>query len=68
LLGGDDSIAVTYVEIFNCQIGSFTLKYLGVPISAKRLHVSDWFKLEEELVKKLDIWQGGHYLLVGGQC
>jgi hypothetical protein len=36
----------------------FPVKYLGVPISAGRLHVIDWVKLEENLAKKLDIWQG----------
>jgi hypothetical protein len=32
---------------------------LGVPISAGRLRVIDWIKLEEKFAKKLDVWQGG---------
>lgn len=33
--------ATTYAEIFNCQIGSFPIKYVGVPVSPSRLHVID---------------------------
>jgi hypothetical protein len=57
--GGGNDIALKYAEIFNCNISLFPLKYLGVPISAGRLHVVDWVKLEEKSVKKLDVWQGG---------
>jgi hypothetical protein len=57
LVGGDDNLAVTYAEAFNCQIGAFPIKYLGVPISAGRLHVVDW--------KKLDVWQGNSLSIEG---
>jgi hypothetical protein len=53
--GGDNNLAVEFVEAFNCQIGCFPIKYLGVPISSGRLHVVDWKKLEEKLKKKLDV-------------
>jgi hypothetical protein len=66
LLGGDDEVALTYAEIFNCNIGSFPLKYLGVPILVGRLHVIDWIKLEEKTAKKPDVWQGGS-LSMGGR-
>jgi hypothetical protein len=66
MIGGDDNIAIAYAEIFNCQIGLFPIKYLGVPISASRLHVVDWIKLEEKMTKKLDIWRGGS-LSIGGR-
>jgi hypothetical protein len=46
-------------------IGDFPIKYLGVPLSAGRLHVVDWKKLEEKLEKKLDVWQGNS-LSIGG--
>jgi hypothetical protein len=58
LVGGDNELAVSYANLFNCQISFFTLKYLGVPIAASRLHVVDWTKMEEKSAKKLDIWQG----------
>jgi hypothetical protein len=59
LIGGDNDISLQYAEIFNCNISLFPLKYLGVPISAGRLHVIDSIKLEEKATKKMDVWQGG---------
>lgn len=53
MIGGDDEIILEYVDIFNCGINEFPLKYLGVPISAGRLCVADWFKLEKNLQKGL---------------
>jgi hypothetical protein len=44
---GDLMSRPTYADIFNCQIRSFHLNYLGVPIAASRLHVADWFRFEE---------------------
>jgi hypothetical protein len=41
LVGGDNNIALEYADLFNCQISPFPIKYLGVPISASRLHVVD---------------------------
>jgi hypothetical protein len=55
LIGGDNKLVVAYAELFNCHIGSFPLQYLGVPISAGRLHVIDWAKLEEKSARKLDV-------------
>jgi hypothetical protein len=36
-IGGDNDVNRTFADIFNCQIGLFPVKCLGVPISAKRL-------------------------------
>jgi hypothetical protein len=40
-IGGDNRTCLPFAEVFNCQIQMFPLKYLGVPISASRLHVVD---------------------------
>jgi hypothetical protein len=48
-----------YADIFNCQVGTFPIKYLGVPISPSRLHVSDQVPLMNKSEKKLDVWKGG---------
>jgi hypothetical protein len=66
LIGGDNNLALEYADIFNCQIRLFPLRYLGVPISARRLRVIDWAKLEEKSTKKLQIWQSGS-LYIGGR-
>lgn len=54
-----------YVDIFNCQVGIFPIKYLGVPISPSRLHLSDWVPLVNKSEKKLDIWKGGTMSIAG---
>jgi hypothetical protein len=54
-IGGDNRTCLPFAEIFSYQIQTFPLKYLGVPISASRLHVADWLKLEEKMEKKLDV-------------
>jgi hypothetical protein len=64
--GGDNNLAIEYADVFNCQIGFLPMEYLGVPISAGRLHVADWKRLEEKLKKKLDVWQG-NCLSIGGR-
>jgi hypothetical protein len=58
MVGGDNNLTLEYAEIFNCQVGFFPIKYLGVPISASRIQVAQWQNLEGKLIQKLDIWQG----------
>jgi hypothetical protein len=41
LVRGDKDMALTYADIFNCQIEMFPIKYIGVPILASKLHVID---------------------------
>jgi hypothetical protein len=65
LIGGENNLACEYAEIFNCQIGLFPVKYLGVPISASRLRVKDWAKMEEKSEKNLDIWHENSLSIAG---
>jgi len=58
LIHGSDELGLVCSEIFNCQIGNFHIKYLGVPVSPSRLHVSDWTPLEDKNRKKLLAWKG----------
>lgn len=46
-INDDEGWDIIYAGIFNCQIGSFPIKYLGVPVSPSRLHVIDWFPLKK---------------------
>lgn len=55
----------TYTGIFNCQIGQFPIKYLGVPVSPSRLQVSDWLPLVEKSSKRLDVWKDGNLSIAG---
>jgi hypothetical protein len=65
MINGDAIREVQLAEFFNCQIGSFPIKYLGVTVSPCRLHVKDWKTLEEKSEKKLAIWQGGAMSIAG---
>jgi hypothetical protein len=56
-INDENNLAATYAELFNCQIGTFPIKYLGVPVSPSRLHVADWIHILEKSNKRLDIWK-----------
>jgi hypothetical protein len=65
LINGDDEKTLQYDDLFNCQIGSFPIKYLGVPVSPSRLHVADWVPLIEKNEKKLIAWKGSSQSITG---
>ena len=62
---GDGALDLQYAELFNCQIGKFPIKYLGVPVSPSRLHVKDWEPLVEKNAKKLSAWKGVSMSIAG---
>ena len=47
-INDEENWDTVYAKIFNCQIGTFPIKYLSVPVSPSRLHVKDWFPLIEK--------------------
>jgi hypothetical protein len=59
LINGDDDRRVQLADTFNCKIGFFPIKYLGVSVSPCRLRVKDWKPLEEKGGRKLAVWKGG---------
>jgi hypothetical protein len=65
MINDHDNMAWTNAEIFNCQIGYFPIKYLGVPVSPSRLHVIDWLPLLEKNAKRLDVWKGSTMSIAG---
>jgi hypothetical protein len=44
--------------MFGCQVGSWPMKYFGVPVHGSRFHVKDEKPLSDKLKKKLDGWVG----------
>lgn len=60
-----ENLAPVYAELFNCQIGYFPIKYLGVSVSPSRLHVIDWRPLMEKNSKRLDVWKGSSMSIAG---
>jgi hypothetical protein len=58
-VGGDNNTADFYSSLFGCQVGTFPMKYLGVPVTYRNLRVSDLDPLDKKFIKKLDAWVGG---------
>jgi hypothetical protein len=58
-------LALEYANIFYRQTGVFPMRYLGVPISANRLHVVDCARMEEKSAKKMDVLQGNSLTIAG---
>lgn len=67
IINGDEEKNIQMAELFNCQIGMFPIKYLGVHVSPSRLHVKDWTPIVEKNEKKLVVWKGGACPLLAGQ-
>jgi hypothetical protein len=65
MINDEECWGQTYAENFNCQIGSFPVKYLGIPVSPNRLHVCDWAPLIDKSNKRLDVWKGGNMSIAG---
>lgn len=62
----EDAKALMYSNMFNCSVGDWPIKYLGVPVSGSRLHIADWIPLDEKMLKRLDCWKGSS-LSIGGR-
>jgi hypothetical protein len=54
LVGGDNNTAEFYSSLFGCQVGTFPMKFLGVPVTFRNLRVSDFDPLDHKFIKKLD--------------
>lgn len=57
-MGGDENLVKEYAELFNCDIASFPLKYLGMPVSFTTLKNSDWEFIIGKYLKIFDAWVG----------
>jgi len=47
-----------YVELFGCKEGVLPFRYLGIPMSPRKLANKDWSTIEERFQKKLSSWKG----------
>jgi hypothetical protein len=46
--------------MLNCRLGEWPMKYLGIPISNKRLGVQAFADLGDKMKKRLDPWKCKH--------
>jgi hypothetical protein len=47
-----------YVDLFGCKEGDLPFRYLGIPMSHRKLSNKDWSVVEERFQKKLSSWKG----------
>jgi hypothetical protein len=50
--------AEEYVNLFGCKEGIFPFRYLGIPMTHRKLSNKDWRLVEERFQKKLSSWKG----------
>ena len=65
MISQDSEKSLRYAEMFNCAIGSWPIKYLGVLVSGNGIQNSNWLPLVEKISKRLDGWKGGALSLGG---
>jgi hypothetical protein len=58
VLGRDPREQTRLANLLNCRLGQFPINYLGLPVSNKRLRVSDWDTLTGKVGHRVDPWQG----------
>jgi hypothetical protein len=47
-----------YINLFGCQRGEFSFKYLRIPMHVRKLNNGDWKIIEDKFEKKLSSWKG----------
>jgi hypothetical protein len=57
IFGEANDDANLYADLFGCDLGSFPINYLGIPIHYRRLTLAEWKIVEERLKKHLSSWK-----------
>lgn len=60
-MGMDDQQSLRVANLLNCKLGSFPIKYLGLPISHRKLSILEWSLSMEK-------WLIGSARGMGGLC
>jgi hypothetical protein len=58
LTGVTEGARIGIAQLLNCKLGSFPIRYLGLPISDRPLRVADWGFLPDKVGHRVDPWQG----------
>jgi hypothetical protein len=54
-----------YSTIFGCKLGTFPVRYLGIPMHFRKVSYKDWKVIEQRIEKKLSSWKGKHMSVRG---
>ena len=57
---------VFYSQLFECGLGKYPFRYLGLPMHTRKLSNKDWRVIENRIENKLSGWKG-KMLSVGGR-
>jgi hypothetical protein len=57
---------IEYAQIFGCNVGSFSFRYLGIPMHHRKLLNKDWKRVEGRFQRRLNCWRS-KMLSVGGR-
>jgi hypothetical protein len=66
LVQSDDARLETYTELFNCQAGSWPIKYLDTPACARRTTVTEMKFVEEKIRQGMEGWMSSS-MSIGGR-
>ncbi|KAG8068308.1 hypothetical protein GUJ93_ZPchr0005g16091 [Zizania palustris] len=55
-----------YTQLFGCAMGEYSFRYLGIPMSYRKISSKHWRVIEDHFKKKLSSWKGKH-LSFGGR-
>jgi hypothetical protein len=62
----DDEKLQTYADLFNCQTGTWPIKYLGTSVCARRTTVAEMNFVKSKLRKGMECWMSGS-MSIGGR-
>ncbi|XP_074290339.1 uncharacterized protein LOC141617068 [Silene latifolia] len=65
LNGVDDNLATKIIRLAGLKLGQFPFRYLGVPISSKRLSVADFNRVVDKIVARIRGWGAKHLSYAG---
>jgi len=66
MVSQEESKSLDFSNMFNCSVGTWPIKYLGVPVAGSRIRIADWLPICEKIMKRLDGWKGSALSLAGG--
>jgi hypothetical protein len=58
--GVDNETKINIAKMLNCSVGKLPMKYLGFPLSSKRLGVNAFRNIVEKMRHRLQPWKGKH--------
>jgi len=73
MVNQEESKSLDFSNMFNCSVGKWPIKYLGVPVAGSRIRIADWLPICEKIMKRLDGWKGsalslGERLVLVNSC